>query len=140
MLDFFFLIDSPPSLWFKKKVLASSAIPPNAFKNLPPFPQRAGFSLIMFGAGYVTSTGDVSNGSGISTGKLPPPLFFSGIIKYENERKEKHVTLSNFILPPLSLVLNLSFLEWKTLIDSSAKSGLVIPYWSDSTLHGSIWN
>ncbi|KAH8106447.1 hypothetical protein DFH11DRAFT_1238807 [Phellopilus nigrolimitatus] len=48
--------------------LASSALPPRSFANLPPFPQRVGFSMIMFGAGYALQTGDSLNGSGISTG------------------------------------------------------------------------
>ncbi|PAV21473.1 Pathogenesis-related 1 [Pyrrhoderma noxium] len=70
---------SPWPAWSLGSIfLASSAIPPNAFKNLPPFPQRAGFSLIMFGAVYVTSTGDVSNGSGISTAWCLTYLFWNG--------------------------------------------------------------
>ncbi|KAI5116233.1 hypothetical protein M0805_003295 [Coniferiporia weirii] len=58
--------------------LASSFLPPRSFANLPPFPQRAGFSMIMFGAGYVLSTGDSLNGSGISTAWTLAYLFWNG--------------------------------------------------------------
>ncbi|EJD01730.1 uncharacterized protein FOMMEDRAFT_142261 [Fomitiporia mediterranea MF3/22] len=57
--------------------LASSALPPGRFPKLPPFPQRAGFSLIMYGAGYVLSTGDSLNGSGISTAWSLTYLFWN---------------------------------------------------------------
>jgi hypothetical protein len=36
--------------------------------GLPPLYQRIGFPFIFLGAGYVLSTGDKRNGSGISTG------------------------------------------------------------------------
>lgn len=47
-------------------VLASSVIPPSPLR--PPLMQRLGFGAIFAGAGYVVSTGDVYNGTGISTG------------------------------------------------------------------------
>lgn len=49
----------------------SALLPPGLFRpqaNIPNFLFRAGFSAIYGGAGYVLSTGDTRNGSGISTG------------------------------------------------------------------------
>ncbi|KAF9784651.1 hypothetical protein BJ322DRAFT_858482 [Thelephora terrestris] len=47
--------------------LASAFIPPGPYKGLPPFVHRFGFASIFAGAGYVLSTGDSRNGSGVST-------------------------------------------------------------------------
>ncbi|KAF9649569.1 hypothetical protein BDM02DRAFT_3113608 [Thelephora ganbajun] len=47
--------------------LASAFIPPSPHKGLPLFVHRFGFAGIFAGAGYVLSTGDSRNGSGIST-------------------------------------------------------------------------
>ncbi|EMD40306.1 hypothetical protein CERSUDRAFT_91023 [Gelatoporia subvermispora B] len=44
---------------------ATSVIPPRP--GLPPIVHRLGFGAIFAGAGYVLSTGDTRNGSGIST-------------------------------------------------------------------------
>ncbi|CAL1699869.1 unnamed protein product [Somion occarium] len=45
--------------------LASSIVPPNPLR--PPLMYRLGFGAIFSGAGYVISTGDVYNGTGIAT-------------------------------------------------------------------------
>ncbi|KAL6307130.1 hypothetical protein BKA93DRAFT_823597 [Sparassis latifolia] len=49
--------------------LASSFVPPRPF--FPPIMHRIGFGAIFAGAGYVLSTGDTRNGSGITTGASP---------------------------------------------------------------------
>lgn len=56
---------------FISSVLGSIFFNPRTYPSLPPLPQRMGFSAIMYGAGYALSTGDATNGSGISTGKIP---------------------------------------------------------------------
>ncbi|KZT33665.1 hypothetical protein SISSUDRAFT_393936 [Sistotremastrum suecicum HHB10207 ss-3] len=47
--------------------LGSTAIAPRGPPSLPPLVFRLGFSFIFAGAGYVTSTGDIRNGNGITT-------------------------------------------------------------------------
>ncbi|KAK7685410.1 hypothetical protein QCA50_011273 [Cerrena zonata] len=57
---------SPVPMWIVSGIfLASSVVPPNPLR--PPLMQRLGFGAIFAGAGYVTSTGDIYNGTGIST-------------------------------------------------------------------------
>lgn len=58
----------PYALSPSRTVLASSIVPPNPLR--PPLMYRLGFGAIFSGAGYVISTGDVYNGTGIATGKL----------------------------------------------------------------------
>ena len=56
----------------RPSVIASSVVPPSPLR--PPLMQRLGFGVIFAGAGYVTSTGDIYNGTGISTGIFLVPL------------------------------------------------------------------
>jgi len=53
-----------------RQVFASAIFPPrlHAQTFTPPFVLRVGFGAIFSGAGYVLSTGDSKNGSGIATG------------------------------------------------------------------------
>ncbi|GBE80184.1 Altered inheritance of mitochondria protein 19 homolog [Sparassis crispa] len=55
--------------------LASSFVPPRPF--FPPIMHRIGFGAIFAGAGYVLSTGDTRNGSGITTAWSLTYLFFN---------------------------------------------------------------
>lgn len=63
--------------------------------GLPPLYQRIGFPFIFLGAGYVLSTGDKRNGSGIATGTLAPYMF----------------SLWGLLIRPRSLVCNVPILE-----------------------------
>ncbi|CAL1699868.1 unnamed protein product [Somion occarium] len=57
---------SPWPMWTVAGIfLASSIVPPNPLR--PPLMYRLGFGAIFSGAGYVISTGDVYNGTGIAT-------------------------------------------------------------------------
>ncbi|KDQ15515.1 hypothetical protein BOTBODRAFT_31830 [Botryobasidium botryosum FD-172 SS1] len=59
---------SPWPVWgLSSLLLATTPLSPARHPLLPPFYQRFGFGLIFAGAGYVLSTGDVENGSGIAT-------------------------------------------------------------------------
>ncbi|KLO08644.1 hypothetical protein SCHPADRAFT_602194 [Schizopora paradoxa] len=70
---------SPWPAWTVSSLfLSASILPSRIFPNLPPFPQRIGFSAIMYGAGYVLSTGDARNGSGITTAWSLIYLFWNG--------------------------------------------------------------
>jgi hypothetical protein len=54
-----------------RPVASSTVIPPSLFgvsANIPSYLHRAGFGAIYGGAAYVLSTGDIRNGSGITTG------------------------------------------------------------------------
>ena len=57
-------------LSLSRQVFASGVLPPrlHAQTFTPPFVLRIGFGAIFAGAGYVLSTGDSRNGSGIVTG------------------------------------------------------------------------
>jgi hypothetical protein len=54
----------------QRQVFASAIFPPrlHAQTFTPPFVLRVGFGAVFAGAGYVLSTGDSENGSGIATG------------------------------------------------------------------------
>ncbi|KAI0940390.1 hypothetical protein AcW1_005139 [Taiwanofungus camphoratus] len=83
--------------------LASSVIPPRP--TIPPIMHRIGFGVIFLGAGYVLSTGDARNGSGITTAWSLTYLFL-------NLRKS--------LTPPrnfLSLTLTMATMASSTLLD-----------------------
>ncbi|KZS89213.1 hypothetical protein SISNIDRAFT_489428 [Sistotremastrum niveocremeum HHB9708] len=60
-------LDRWPAWLLSGTFLGSTAIAPRGPPSLPPLVFRLGFSFIFAGAGYVTSTGDIRNGNGITT-------------------------------------------------------------------------
>ncbi|KAH7343230.1 hypothetical protein B0J17DRAFT_641529 [Rhizoctonia solani] len=67
---------SPWPIWMSSALFMSTAGLKSA--GLPPLYQRIGFPFIFVGAGYVLSTGDKRNGSGISTAWSATYLFLNG--------------------------------------------------------------
>ncbi|CUA67818.1 hypothetical protein RSOLAG22IIIB_03247 [Rhizoctonia solani] len=67
---------SPWPIWISGAIFMSTAGLKSA--GLPPLYQRIGFPFIFLGAGYVLSTGDKRNGSGISTAWSATYLFLNG--------------------------------------------------------------
>jgi len=67
---------SPWPIWTSGILFMSTAGIKSA--GLPPLYQRIGFPFIFLGAGYVLSTGDKRNGSGIATAWSATYLFLNG--------------------------------------------------------------
>ncbi|KAL5507695.1 hypothetical protein ACEPAH_5313 [Sanghuangporus vaninii] len=109
---------SPWPAWSLASIfLASSVLPPKYFPKLPPFPQRLGFSIIMYGAGYVISTGDSLNGSGISTAWSLTYLFWNGRRSFTTLRSP----LSIFLAGATALSTGLYGTEYFILGDTDSK-------------------
>lgn len=81
----------------RQTVLASAFIPPSSRKGLPPFVHRFGFAGIFAGAGYVLSTGDSRNGSGISTGQSALP--FQAILECSDLTHVGSSLVSDLLVP-----------------------------------------
>ncbi|KAF8520731.1 hypothetical protein BU17DRAFT_65194 [Hysterangium stoloniferum] len=98
---------SPWPVWsLSTFFLGTSAI---GFSNpaLPPFALRFGFGLIFAGAGYVTSTGDVENGSAITTSWAGSYFLMNGLRKeLAKHRGRPMPKMRLWQRPPLVLALN----------------------------------
>ncbi len=88
---------------------------------------RFGFGAIFAGAGYVLSTGDVYNGSGITTGPF--------------EYYHTDILLTNWILSPYiySLVPDISIPPAAKVGQAATKPHLADAFWCCPRIVGIVW-